>query len=45
MEFFCKRYIQNGDIVSLDAVFIYKGYHSMQQEHMVLRTGPEAEDY
>lgn len=23
-----KRYIQNGDIVSLDAGLIYKGYHS-----------------
>ena len=39
-----KRYIQNGDIVSLDAGLIYKGYHSdAARTHGVGEISPEAQ--
>ena len=39
-----KRYIQNGDIVSLDAGVIYKGYHSdAARTHGVGEISPEAQ--
>ncbi len=45
MEFLLKkRYIQNGDIVSLDAGLIYKGYHSdAARTHGVGEISPEAQ--
>ena len=39
-----KRYIENGDIVSLDAGLIYKGYHSdAARTHGVGEISPEAQ--
>lgn len=44
MESLQKRYIENGDIVSLDAGLIYKGYHSdAARTHGVGEISPEAQ--